>query len=135
MKSSEYIQDDLETDPRWHLVQRVVASSAFSRSSRLSEFLLFVSKRTLQGETANLNEQEIGAAVFGRSLGYLQAEDNIVRANASRLRQRLAEHFATEGKAEQLRISLPKGGYVPEFAKASAYVPQGHSLPWGGKCE
>jgi hypothetical protein len=127
MKSSEYIQDDLETDPRWHLVQRVVASSAFSRSSRLSEFLLFVSKSTLQGETAKLNEQEIGVKVFGRSSGYLPSDDNIVRANASRLRQRLAEHFATEGQAEQLRIYLPKGGYVPEFTMASAHVPHEHA--------
>lgn len=111
--------EELQTDPRWQLVQRVVASSAFVRSSRLSSFLLFVSQRTIEGRTENLNEQEIGVKVFGRVEGYLQSDDNIVRANASRLRQRLEEYFATEGQFETLRVSLPKGGYIPEFAPVS----------------
>ena len=111
--------EELQTDPRWQLIQRVIASTAFSRSSRLSSFLLFVSQRTIEGQTANLNEQEIGVKVFGRSEGYLQSDDNIVRANASRLRQRLEEYFASEGQFETFRVSLPKGGYVPEFATIS----------------
>jgi hypothetical protein len=110
---------ELQTDPRWQLVQRIVSSSAFVRSSRLSSFLLFVSQRAIEGRTENLNEQEIGVKVFGRSEGYLQSDDNIVRANASRLRQRLDEYFGSEGQFESLRVTLPKGGYIPEFSATS----------------
>ncbi len=115
MQPTLHIGDSLQTDPRWQLVQRVIASPAFARSARLSEFLLFVSEATLLGQAATLNEQEIGVKVFGRTSGYLQSDDNIVRSNASRLRQRLDEYFADEGQSEQLRITLPKGRYVPEF--------------------
>jgi hypothetical protein len=111
--------EELHADPRWQLVQRIVASAVFVRSSRLSSFLLFVTQRALEGRTENLNEQEIGVKVFGRSQGYLQSDDNIVRANASRLRQRLEEYFAAEGQFETLRVTLPKGGYIPEFSPAS----------------
>jgi len=103
------------TDPRWMLVDRVVRSETFARAPRLAEFLKFVSERTLTGQVDSINEQEIGVKVFGRESGYLQSDDNIVRVNASRLRQRLDEYFASEGTAEVLRISLPKGRYIPEF--------------------
>lgn len=128
MSCADSIQTELEADPRWQLVQRVVTSSGFSRSVRLSEFLVFISRTTIEGQTANLNEHQIGVKVFGRSSGYLQSEDNIVRANASRLRQRLEEYFATEGQDEELRLSLPRGGYVPEFFKLASQHAPGDSV-------
>ncbi|NYF80647.1 hypothetical protein [Granulicella arctica] len=108
-------RQDLKADPRWLLIQRIVESSSFARASRLSDFLLFISEKTLQGHDEELNEQEIGIRVFGRSANYPRSDDNIVRANASRVRQKLDEYFATTGRMERLRVSLPKGGYVPEF--------------------
>ncbi|HEX4030029.1 MAG TPA: hypothetical protein VHX20_06665 [Terracidiphilus sp.] len=120
MSPADRATSGLEADPRWQLVQRVAASSGFVRSARLSEFLLFVTRSMIEGQAAKLNEQEIGVRVFGRSSGYLQSEDNIVRANASRLRQRLEEYFATDGQSEPIRISLPRGGYVPEFSAIPA---------------
>lgn len=107
-------------DPRRSLVNRVVRSDTFARAPRLAEFLTFVSERTLTGQVSSINEQEIGVKVFGREAGYLQSDDNIVRVNASRLRQRLEEYFSTEGANETLRIALPKGRYIPEFLE----VPQ-----------
>ena len=82
---------EVQDDPRWLLVHRVVKSDTFARTPRLAEFLTFVSERTLTGRVNSINEQEIGVKVFGRESGYLQSDDNIVRVNASRLRQRLDE--------------------------------------------
>ena len=42
-------------------------------------------------------------------------EDSIVRSQARFLRQRLEEYFATEGRDEPIRLTIPKGSYVPEF--------------------
>jgi hypothetical protein len=61
--------DELQADPRWQLIQRVVGSAAFARSSRLTSFLRFVSQRAIEDRTENLNEQEIGVKVFGRVQG------------------------------------------------------------------
>lgn len=42
-------------------------------------------------------------------------EDSIVRSQARFLRQRLEEYYATEGREEPVRLTIPKGSYVPEF--------------------
>jgi len=104
-----------EDDPRWLLVQRIVASPGFVNSNRLSTFLLYVSRQALEGEGSGLNERSIGQAVFERSRNYDPRDDNIVRSHASRLRTRLEEYFATEGAGESLRVTIPRGSYAPQF--------------------
>ena len=102
-------------DPRWHLVERIVASPHLVKSSRLSSFLQFIAAETLAGREDLLNEQRIGVSVFERRVDYDSAEDNIVRSHASRLRQRLEAYFLDEGKAEPIRLVLRRGSYIPQF--------------------
>lgn len=106
-----------EDDPRWQLAQRIIASRSFAKSSLLSRFLLYVCDRTLNGRTEEISEQQIGVHVFGRRPQYNPAEDNIVRNYARQLRQRLDAYFEEEGKAEELRLRIPRGTYVPTFAQ------------------
>ena len=56
-------------DPRWQLVQRVVQSAQFSKSPRLSSFLLYIVAKSLAGRQREITEQQIGVHVFGRPLG------------------------------------------------------------------
>lgn len=105
----------LAGDPRWLLVQRIVASSGFVSAHRLSAFLLFVSRQSLNGKSHELNERVIGESVFERSRDYDPRDDNIVRSHASRLRIRLAEYFEGEGVSEQIRVCIPRGSYAPLF--------------------
>ncbi|WP_047498363.1 hypothetical protein [Terriglobus sp. TAA 43] len=114
---------DLEKDPRWQLIQRIVETPGFVRSPRLSSFLLYISRQSLSGHTAGLNEQTIGEAVFERPIGYDSRDDNIVRSHASRLRTRLDTYFHEEGNAEPLRVSVPRGSYVPVFERVSMDSP------------
>jgi hypothetical protein len=100
---------------RRRLVERVLASEALSRSGRLSEFLRFVCDLTLAGRAAEINEQRVGEAVFGRLKDYDSSIDGIVRTQASRLRQRLSLYFEKEGRNEPLVIMIPRGSYVPVF--------------------
>ena len=86
----------LDHDPRWCLAQRVVAESHFSRSTLLSNFLLFIVAETIEGRANEITEHQIGVQVFDRPTGYRTIEDNIVRNYARQLRRRLAEHFAGE---------------------------------------
>jgi hypothetical protein len=115
MKGENSPTSRLESDPRWQLVQRIAASSGFANSPRLSTFLLYVSKETLSGEGACLNERCIGEVVFERSPDYDPRDDNIVRSHASRLRLRLQDYFDGEGASEELRVNIPRGSYVPVF--------------------
>ena len=105
----------ISEDPRWELVERIVASPSFVKSPRLCSILLFVCELSLSGRNDEINELNIGATVFGRAQNYDPSVDGIVRSHASRLRQRLEQYFNEEGAHETTRLSIPKGGYVPVF--------------------
>jgi hypothetical protein len=97
------------------LVQRVVSSRAFEKSTRMRDLLAYVCSRALDEGAVDIREHEIGCAVFGRSDDYDTGEDNIVRVNASQVRKKLEAHFASEGAGEPVILELPKGRYVPAF--------------------
>src|ERR1700733_8526360 len=102
-------------DPRSRLVERIVASPSFVRSPRLCNLLTHVCTLSLEGRIDEINEINIGVALFGRAPDYDPSVDGIVRSHASRLRQRLEQYFSEEGSNEPIRLSIPKGAYLPEF--------------------
>lgn len=116
---TENKRENLAGDERWNLVLRVSESKGFSRAPKLRNFLKYVCESALTNQTQDLHEQRIGCAVFDRREGYNPAEDNIVRVEARELRKRLDRYFARQGKAERVRISIPKGSYVPIFERNS----------------
>ena len=99
------------------LVRDVLASRTFSKSARLSELLSYICRVTLDGKSAQLNEQQIGIQVFGRSPSYNAADDSIVRSQARLLRQKLEEYFEHESPHTCEVITVPKGRYVPVFSR------------------
>ncbi len=118
----------VEIDPRWELVERIVASPAFIRSPRLCSLLMHLCELALQGRSDEINEQSIGEALFERAPNYDPSIDGIVRSHASRLRQRLEQYFSEEGVRETMRLSIPKGGYTPLFEVLSEPVLQQSSV-------
>jgi serine/threonine-protein kinase len=107
-------------------LERVLESAVFRRNERLSGFLRFVVERSLEGRTQELKESVIAIEVFGRRPGYNPKHDPIVRTEASRLRARLSQYYAEEGKADPLVIDLPRGGYVPVFREV-VQLPSTHA--------
>jgi hypothetical protein len=65
------------TDPRRELVDRITASPLFSKSERMSSLLIYICDIALDGREADISEQKIGAALFGRSVDYDSAIDGI----------------------------------------------------------
>src|SRR5262249_37528600 len=102
------------SDPRRELLQRVVSSSAFSRSLRLRQFLLFVCESALRHPEYEVQERDIGKEVFGRS-DFDPTHDTLVRAHASQLRKKLQQYFSGEGAEEEMIIEISKGSYKPVF--------------------
>ncbi|SFS18245.1 hypothetical protein SAMN05421771_3394 [Granulicella pectinivorans] len=97
------------------LLRRLVNSQELKRSARLRELLQYLGMRSMQARSANIREQEIGAAVFGRPDDYDTNIDNIVRVNVSELRKRLAHYFQEEGAEEKIVVEITRGGYVLSF--------------------
>lgn len=122
----EELGDGLTAKAKLELVQRVVASSPFSRSPAMRAFLLYITEHAIANRFDRIKEQSIGSEVLGRRPDYDPAEDNIVRVRAHELRQRLEKYFATEGAHESYVVTIPKGMYKPEFlprAKAAEIPP------------
>ncbi|MFC6647188.1 hypothetical protein ACFQBQ_16745 [Granulicella cerasi] len=97
------------------LLQRVIDSQPFRRSTRLREFLVYVGNQVVLHGAKELPEQQIGVAVFERSPSYDTSQDNIVRVNAMELRKRIGVYFETEGQNEPLIFEIPRGSYLPVF--------------------
>ena len=108
----------LDSDERWQVAKRAVASRHFARSPLLSNFLLYIVAETIQGRSEQITEHEIGVHVFDRPARYRTLEDNIVRSYARQLRRRLTDYFVQEGSSEPLHIEIPLGGYIPTFVDA-----------------
>lgn len=114
-KLQPFEYEDLKSDPRWALVERIAKCPSFQRSRRLRDFLCYVASRRLLDKDAEITEQQIGVHVFGRPATYSPGEDNIVRTTARMLRQKLELFFYNEGQHELYRITIPKGSYIPVF--------------------
>jgi hypothetical protein len=115
---SEQLRDEhtqLSPLQKRELVKRVVAGRLFNRAPAMRAFLIYITENTLSGRTEQLKEQVIGAEVLGRKPSYNPADDNIVRVRAHELRDRLERYFSSEGVAEPVVITVPKGSYIPEF--------------------
>lgn len=97
-------------------LKRILSSLAFADAERGSRFLRFVVEAALEGRTGEIKESVIGVEVLGRSPSFDPKTDPIVRVEAGRLRSRLNTYYQNDGKADSVLISLPKGGYVPEFS-------------------
>ena len=96
-------------------LDRMLASEIFRGAERSKTLLTFIVNETLQGRTDRLKDYTLGAEALGRGDQFDPRVDPIARVEASRLRSRLEVYYATEGAADAVRISLPKGGYVPRF--------------------
>jgi serine/threonine-protein kinase len=105
-------------------LDRVLRSSGFRRADRSSALLRYVVERTIAGQLDGLKEYTLGVEVMGRGATFDQRTDPVVRAEASRLRDRLARYYASdEGNLDEVIIELPKGSYVPRFvARAPSAV-------------
>jgi hypothetical protein len=109
-------------DERWQAVLQVVNSARFSKSSRLSQLLLYLAEQTLLDHTSLLNEQNIAVAVFERGADFNPGVDTIVRSHMVRLRQRL-DQYAGDSPDDNIRITVPKGEYLVRFDRTSLPAP------------
>ncbi len=101
-------------------MRAVLASEMFRRAPNISRILTYVCQQYFAGDAAKIKEYNIAVDALGRGPDFDPNEDTIVRVEASRLRKRLREYYATEGAGSAVRLQLPKSGYVPQFVPRQA---------------
>jgi hypothetical protein len=100
-------------------LEKILASPAFVRNERLGRFLRFIVEHSLQGGP-QIKESTVGVEVFGRKADYDPKIDSVVRTEAARLRNRLADYYRAHEGFDTLVIEVPKGGYTPVFRLRTA---------------
>lgn len=104
-------------------LKKILASAAFRGSNRSGSLLEFIVEAALDGRAQYLKEYTLGSDALRRGQDFDPRIDPIVRVEVSRLRARLEQYYAKEGAADQVRISLPKGSYVPQFVALPEETP------------
>jgi hypothetical protein len=99
-------------------LEKILHGRSLHGSENLKAFLRFVVDRAIEGQESQLKEYVIATEVFGRGKGFDSRIDSVVRVQAGRLRTKLQEYYATEGKEDEIVIDLPKGQYTPVFSYA-----------------
>lgn len=106
--------DRLHSDVKLTL-EAIDQSGVLGAQSRLSSLLHYIVSTELDGHGDRLKAYTIGTELFGRSSDFDPNTDSIVRVEMRRLRQSLEHFYNTLGNDGQIRITIPKGSYRPEF--------------------
>jgi TolB-like protein/Flp pilus assembly protein TadD len=94
---------------------KILASPVFQGAERSTKLLRYLVEQTANGHADGLKEYTLGAEALGKGSSFDPRTDTIVRAEATRLRNRLEKYYDAEGRADPIVISLPRGSYVPRF--------------------
>lgn len=105
-------------------LDRVLSDSRFRASARRRSFLRYLVEQTLAGEGARIKAYTIATTVFGRGKDFDPQTDPIVRLEAMRLRRDLEQYYLVAGQYDGLRFAIPKGSYIPTFARHVAEAPE-----------
>jgi tetratricopeptide (TPR) repeat protein len=97
-------------------LERILASRHFRGSERRTRLLRYLVDKAIAGQP--LKEYAIGIDAFEKPPDYDPRLDPSVRVEMARLRSRLADYYAGEGKANPGRLELPKRSYTAEFLPA-----------------
>jgi hypothetical protein len=97
------------------LLDRVLRSETFARSERARKLLRYLVEREQEGDAERLKGFSIAMDVFGKDSDFDPSTDAVVRVQAGRLRELLSHYYEVEGANDPIRVSIPRGGYIPTY--------------------
>ena len=98
-------------------LELILNDSNFNGSSRLKKFFRFIVEETLAGNAGQLKAYTIATTIFDRGKNFDPLHDPVVRVESAKLRNRLMEYYFSASSPGNIRIEVPKGGYVPTFTR------------------
>jgi hypothetical protein len=116
------VWSEVVRQPALTQLTRILESPQFRTSKRCSQFLRYVVERASENHLEGLKERALGIEVFERDPQYDTNQDPVVRTTAGEVRKRLAQYYLEPGHADEPRISLPAGSYVPEIHLPTAKI-------------
>lgn len=102
------------------LLRKIMGSDVFRQSPRLQRLLEYIVQQSLQGKGHRLKGYNIAVEVFDKPADFDPATSALVRVEMGRLRSKLLEYQASEGRQDSLRIELPKGNYEARIVEVQS---------------
>ena len=100
-------------------LQLVLKSPGFASSERLKNFLEYVVEETLGGRGDKIKAYSVAVDLFDLGLDFDSSLNPSVRVAAGRLRNKLEHYYFTSKNEDKVKITIPKGGYLPSFSRLS----------------
>jgi TolB-like protein/Tfp pilus assembly protein PilF len=94
---------------------QLLASPQFAASGRRGQLLQYLVQHTLAGDADRVTEYAIGLDVFQKPTSFNPQIESVVRTEFSRLRQRLKDYYAEEGRKDRIVIDFPPRSYAASF--------------------
>jgi hypothetical protein len=116
-------------------VRKILESRSLQHADALKRLLDYLARHAMASQGDELKEYTVGLEAFGKPADYNPQLDSSVRVQAGKLRQKLDEYYRTDGAADDLIVSLPKGHFRLEFderpprAAAPALAAAAETLP------
>lgn len=105
-------------------LERMLESPLFRNSKRYPILLRHLVEETLAGNEAALKERLLGVSVFHRPTDYDTNQDTVVRLTAGEVRRRIAQYYHQPEHADELKIEVRPGSYIPCFQKPDSKQPE-----------
>lgn len=104
-------------------VQRMLEDAAFQSSSNLARLFRYLVEETLAGRADPLKAYTLAVEALGQPASFDPQTSALVRVQAGRLRALLDRYYRQDGRADPLRLVIPKGGYAVQFQAPAAPLP------------
>lgn len=104
-------------------LERILHSRCFRSRKSLKRLLSYVVKQATLDKAPELSQYQIAVAALGKCTDFDATTDPLVRIQIGRLRKQLDDYYATEGRYNPVRITLPKGSYQPALLLQNIYPP------------
>ncbi len=114
------ISEDISEDDAQiveHQLKQILNSRYFNSAQQIQKFLSYIVRKTLAGQQKNLKQYTIAVEALKLPIDFDADNNPLIRIIAGRARQKLKKYYEREGVNDSLIISVPKGGYIPDFTK------------------
>lgn len=108
--------ESIKSDAIRSQLERILSSPEFTSSKRFQQFLSYIVKSSLDGQSENIKQYSVAVEALGYSSDYNPQTNPTVRILAQRLRRSLERYYNTHGALDPIKIEIPKGRYVPVFS-------------------
>jgi hypothetical protein len=108
----------VEVEGREQELKLLLQAGVVREKTHLHSLLAYLGEQALQAHEEPLKEHRIGVEALRKPPDYDPRTDPSVRVEVAKLRKKLEDYYRGPGAAHPLRMTIPKGSYLPVFGPA-----------------